>query len=60
MKDVKHWIKSKTIWAILVSVSPVLSKALGIDIDAILSDVLTIVGAASAIFFRLIAKSALK
>jgi hypothetical protein len=60
MNDIKSWIQSKTIWAILVTITPVLSKMVGFDIDATLTDVLTIIGAGAAIFFRVKAKASLK
>jgi hypothetical protein len=55
MTDVKAWLQSRTIWAILVSVAPFLSKLLGFDIDATLTDILTIAGAGAAIYFRITA-----
>ena len=60
MNDIKSWIQSKTIWAILVTVTPVLSKMIGFDIDATLTDILTIVGAGAAIYFRVKAKATLE
>lgn len=52
MNDVKSWLQSKTIWSILVSIAPFLSRILGFDVDATLADILTIAGAAGAIYFR--------
>lgn len=59
MRSIKSWIESRTIWSILVMLAPVLSKILGFDVDATLADILTIAGAISAIYFRIIAKSTL-
>ena len=53
MTDVKSWLQSKTIWSILVSVAPFLSRLLGFDVDATLADILTIAGAIGAIYFRI-------
>ncbi len=55
MTDFKAWLQSKTIWAVLVSVAPFLSKLVGFDIDATLADVLTVAGAIGAIYFRITA-----
>jgi len=52
MGDVKSWLQSKTIWMILVTISPFLSKLVGFDFGATLDDVLTIAGAIGAIYFR--------
>lgn len=52
MTDVKSWLQSKTIWMVLVSISPFLSKVLGFDFGATMDDVLTIAGAVGAIYFR--------
>lgn len=60
MTDIKSWIQSKTIWAVLVSVAPLLSKLVGFDIDATMADILTIAGAAGAIYFRVTASTKLK
>lgn len=60
MTDIKSWIQSRTIWAILVSVAPTLTQLFGVDVDATLDDILTIAGAAAAIYFRFAAKSSLK
>lgn len=60
MTDIKSWIQSKTIWSILVSTAPFLSKLVGFDIDATLADVLTIAGAVGAIYFRVTASTKLK
>jgi len=59
MRSIKSWIESRTIWSILVMLAPVLSKILGFDVDATLADILTVAGAISAIYFRIIAKSTL-
>ena len=53
MKDVKSWLQSKTIWAVLVTLSPILTQVLGFDINATLTDILTIIGAVAAIYFRI-------
>ena len=55
MKDVKSWLQSKTIWAVLVTLSPILTQVLGFDMDATLADILTVVGAGAAIYFRITA-----
>jgi len=55
MTDFKAWLQSRTIWAVLVSVSPFLSKLLGFDIDATMADILTVAGAIGAIYFRITA-----
>jgi hypothetical protein len=60
MTDVKSWIQSRTIWAILLVLAPIITKLVGIDIEATMADVLTLVGAAAAIYFRFTAKAALK
>lgn len=53
MTDVKSWLESKTIWMVLVTISPFLSKMLGFDLGATMDDVLTIAGAIGAIYFRI-------
>jgi len=60
MADLKSWLQSRTIWSVLVSVAPFLSKLVGFDIDATLADVLTIAGAVGAIYFRVTASTKLK
>ena len=60
MESVKPWIKSKTIWAILIGISPVLTKILGFDVDATLADITTIIAAATAIYFRIKATNLIK
>jgi hypothetical protein len=55
MTDVKSWLQSRTIWAALVTLAPFLTQILGFDMDATLADILTVVGAVSAIYFRIIA-----
>lgn len=60
MKDIKSWIQSRTIWAALVALSPVLTKVLGFDVDATLADVLIVAGAVGAVYFRITATSKLK
>lgn len=60
MTDIKSWLQSRTIWSVLVSVAPFLSRLLGFDIDATLADILTIAGAAGAIYFRIAASNKLK
>lgn len=59
MTDVKSWIQSKTIWAVLVTLAPVISKLAGFDVDATLADILTIAGAVGAIYFRVTASTKL-
>lgn len=60
MTDVKSWIQSKTIWSVLVMLAPLASKMAGFDVDATLNDLLTIAGAAGAIYFRIKASEKLK
>lgn len=60
MTDLKSWIQSKTIWSVLVMLAPVISKFAGFDVDATLTDILTIAGAAGAIYFRVTASKKLK
>ena len=52
MTDVKSWLQSKTIWMVLVTISPFLSKLLGFDFGATMDDLLTVAGAIGAIYFR--------
>lgn len=59
MTDVKSWLQSKTIWMVLVTISPFLSKLLGFDFGATLDDVLTVAGAIGAIYFRVTASNKL-
>lgn len=60
MTDVKSWIQSKTIWSVLVMLAPLISKTVGFDVDATLTDILTIAGAVGAIYFRVSASQKLK
>ena len=60
MTDVKSWIQSKTIWAALVVLAPIITKLVGFDVDAVLADILTIAGAAGTIYFRITASTKLK
>ena len=59
MTDVKSWLQSKTIWSVLVTLAPFITKLVGFDIDATLADILTIAGAAGAIYFRVTASTKL-
>lgn len=59
MTDVKSWLQSKTIWSVLVTLSPLLTKVLGFDLGATMDDILTIAGAVGAIYFRVTATSKL-
>lgn len=59
MTDVKSWLQSKTIWSVLVTLSPLLTKLLGFDLGATMDDILTIAGAVGAIYFRVTATSKL-
>jgi hypothetical protein len=59
MTDFKSWLQSKTIWSVLVMLAPLISKMAGFDVDATLTDVLTIVGAAGAIYGRITASKQL-
>lgn len=60
MTDIKSWIQSKTIWSVLVTLAPFISRLAGFDIDATLADILTIAGAGGAIYFRIAAIQKLK
>lgn len=60
MTDVKSWVQSRTIWAILLVLAPMISKLIGIDMEAVMADVLTVIGAVAAIYFRFTAKATLK
>jgi len=60
MTDVKSWLQSKTIWSVLVTLAPFVSKLVGFDIDATLADILTIAGTAGAIYFRITASEKLQ
>ena len=53
MTDVKSWLQSRTIWATLITIAPILTQMLGFDINATLTDILTIIGAVAAIYFRI-------
>ena len=53
MLDFKSWLESRTIWMALVAAAPVMTAVLGFDMNATLADVLTIVGALGAIYFRI-------
>ena len=53
MTDFKSWLQSRTIWMVLVTLTPFLSKLLGFDLGATMDDILTIVGAVGAIYFRI-------
>ena len=59
MTDVKSWLQSKTIWSVLVTLSPLLTKVLGFDLGATMDDILTIAGAVGVIYFRVTATSKL-
>ena len=59
MKDFKSWLQSRTIWSILVAVSPIVSKYLGFDLGTTLEDIIVIIGAVSAIIFRVKAEKKL-
>ena len=59
MTDVKSWLQSKTIWSVLVTLSPLLSKLFGFDLGATMDDVLVIAGAIGAIYFRVTASEKL-
>jgi hypothetical protein len=60
MTDVKSWLQSKTIWSVLITLSPLLTRLLGFDLGATMDDVLTIAGALGAIYFRITASEKLK
>jgi len=52
MTDVKSWLQSRTIWMILVTLTPTISKFLGFDFGETMNDILTIAAAGAAIYFR--------
>lgn len=60
MTDLKSWLESKTIWSVLVMLAPIISRMAGFDVDATLTDILTIAGAVGAIYFRVTASKKLK
>lgn len=60
MKDVKSWIKSKTIWGVIIALSPLFSDKLGFDIGATATDILELIGSAFAIYGRVTAKTEIK
>ena len=60
MTDFKSWLSSRTIWMVLVTISPFLSKLLGFDLGATMDDILTIAGAVGAIYFRINATKQVK
>lgn len=60
MTDFKSWLQSTTIWSILIMLSPLISRMVGFDVDATLTDILTIAGAAGAIYGRITASKKLK
>lgn len=60
MIDFKSWVTSKTLWSVLVMLSPMISKFCGFDFGATLDDVLTIIGAAGAIYGRITADKKIK
>lgn len=55
MTDFKAWLQSRTIWSVLIVLAPMLSKFLGFDLGATMDDILIIVGAVGAIYFRITA-----
>jgi hypothetical protein len=59
MTDFKSWLQSKTLWSVLVMLAPLISKMAGFDVDATLTDILTIVGAIGAIYGRVSASKKL-
>lgn len=59
MTDFKSWLQSKTLWSVLVMLAPLASKMAGFDVDATLTDILTIVGAIGAIYGRVTASKKL-
>lgn len=58
--DVKSWLQSRTIWSALIALAPIATKLLGFDVSATLNDILTIVGIAGVIYFRIKATASLK
>lgn len=60
MNNFKSWLESKTIWAAIVMIAPVISRLIGFDVEATLQDLLTIAGSVAVIYFRITATKALK
>jgi|688.fasta_scaffold67678_10 hypothetical protein len=60
MNDFKSWLESKTIWMALVAAAPFVSAKLGFDFGTTLNDLLTIVGIAGVIYFRIKASKSIK
>lgn len=60
MNDFKSWLESKTIWAAVVVLAPALTRLVGFDVEATIQDIITIVGAASVIYFRIKASKLIK
>ena len=60
MNDFKSWLQSKTIWAAILIIAPVISRLVGFDVEATLQDLVTIAGTAAVIYFRITATKALK
>lgn len=60
MNDFKSWLQSKTIWAAILIIAPVISRLVGFDVEATLQDLVTIAGTAAVIYFRITATNKLK
>lgn len=60
MNDFKSWLQSKTVWAAIVIIAPVISRLVGFDVEATLQDLVTIAGTAAVIYFRITATTKLK
>jgi len=52
MTDIKSWLESRTVWAALLALAPIISTKLGFDWNAVMADVATIGGLVGAIIFR--------
>jgi len=55
MTDVKSWIESKTIWGIIIALSPVFSNMVGFNISEIAESIVALAGSALAIYGRITA-----
>lgn len=60
MEQVKSWLTSRTVWALLVAMSPILATVVGFDVNATLSEIVTVVGIVAGIYFRITASAKLK
>lgn len=59
METFKNWLTSKTIWAALVTIAPLISSLLGFDLGATMSNIVEIAGIVGVIYFRITASTKL-